>query len=118
MEQTRYVRNIFIGTNGLIIEDIIDYCNRSNKTGLILFLNFEKAFDTVEWPFMIEKLKAFNFGKDWKETIYNKPTCVIKNNGYFLENIAITRGIRQVCTIYAMIFVLVVEILALRIFFF
>ena len=67
---------------------------------------------------MIETLKAFNFGKDfinWIETIYHKPTCVNKNNGYFSENVDITRGIRQGCAISAMIFILVVEILVLRI---
>ena len=28
-----------------------------------MLVDFEKAFDTIEWSFLIETLKAFNFGE-------------------------------------------------------
>ena len=46
-EQTGYIRSRFIDTNARLIEDIIEYCNSFNKIGIILFLDFEKAFKTV-----------------------------------------------------------------------
>ena len=64
-EQTGYIRSRFIGTNARLIEDIIEYCDRFNKAGLILFLDFEKAFDTVEWSFMFKTLRAFKFGNSF-----------------------------------------------------
>ena len=116
-EQTGYIRSRFIGTNARLIEDVIEYCNRYNKAGLILFLDFEKAFDTVEWPFMFKTLEAFQFGEsfiNWIKTLYKNPECVIKNNGYLSDTINLSRGIRQGCAISAMIFILVVEILSIK----
>ena len=43
-EQTGYIRSQFIGATDRLIEDIIEYCNRFNKIGIILFLDFEKGF--------------------------------------------------------------------------
>ena len=117
-EQTGYIRKRFIGTNARLIEDVIEYCDRFHQNGLILFLDFEKAFDTVEWPFMMKTLKAFNFGQsfiNWMKTLYTNPSCKIKNNGHLSNVIDISRGIRQGCAISAMAFILVVEILSLRI---
>ena len=33
---------------------------------MIMFVNFEKAFDEVEWPSMFKILKAFNFGSNYR----------------------------------------------------
>ena len=46
--------------------------------------------------------------------MYNNPTCKVKNNGFLSEEIQISRGIRQGCALSAIIFILVVEILSLR----
>lgn len=116
-DQSAYIQSCFIGTNARLINDIMEYFNRFNTIGLILFLDFEKAFDTVEWTFIFETLKSFNFGNsfiNWIKTLYYKPTCVVKNNRYFLDIINLKRGIRQGWAISAMIFIIIIEILSIR----
>ena len=51
-EQTGYVKGRFIGQNIRLIEDVIDYCTQNNQNGAILFVDFKKAFDTLEIPFL------------------------------------------------------------------
>ena len=34
------------------------------KTGIAIFLDFWKAFDTIEWNHINAALKLFNFGPD------------------------------------------------------
>ena len=49
------------------------------------FLDFEKAFDSLEWDFMMKMLKQFNFGEEfiqWIKTLYYEPSIMIKNNGW------------------------------------
>ena len=60
--QTAYVKGRFIGLNARLILDIFDFCEENNYDGILLFLDFEKAFDSVEWNFLVKSLVKFNFG--------------------------------------------------------
>jgi len=89
-----------------------------DKSGILLAIDFKKAFDSLEWKFMVGVLKAFNFGSSfikWIETIYNSPEACIKNNGYLSNYFELSRGIRQGCPISALLFILSVELLAIKI---
>ena len=47
-EQSAYIKGRYIGENARIILDIFDHCTDNNSKGVLLFLDFEKAFDSVE----------------------------------------------------------------------
>ena len=116
--QTAYIKGRYIGENVRLIQDIYEYCETTNKPGLLLSLDFEKAFDSLEWPFMIEVLKKFNFGQKfirWVQILYCNPTMVFKNNGWISSAIKPSRGIRQGCPISAMLFIIAMEILGTKI---
>ena len=117
-DQSAYMKGRYMGTNIRLVSDIIEHYDMTNKSGILLMLDFQKAFDTIEWEFMFKTLHFFNFGPSfirWIQTIYNRPVACIKNNGYFSENFNISRGIRQGCPVSALMFILCVEILALKI---
>ena len=105
-------------TNNIrLVEDIIEYAEQFNTDGLLLFLDFKKAFDSLEWKFMIKTLRKFNFGEQfisWVETIYNESTLCIKNNGHISKSFSVYRGIKQGCPLSALLFILCVEIMALK----
>ena len=61
-DQNGYIKNRFIGFNIRQIQDIIDYAEDINLDGILLFLDFQKAFDSIEWNFMNMRLKKFGFG--------------------------------------------------------
>jgi hypothetical protein len=44
------------------IYDLMHYLEQHNKTGILLLVDFEKAFDSVEWKFLKKALSSFNFG--------------------------------------------------------
>ena len=44
------------------MDSIICYAKEKNTPGLLLFLDFEKAFDTIEWPIIRKALEYFDFG--------------------------------------------------------
>ena len=46
--QTAYVKGRFIGQNVRLITDVIDYTDEMQIPGIVLFLDFQKAFDNVE----------------------------------------------------------------------
>ena len=51
-DQTGFISGRFIGENTRMIYDTIHYCEEENKKGLLIILDFSKAFDTIEWPFI------------------------------------------------------------------
>jgi hypothetical protein len=57
--QKDFLAGRFIGENSRHLYDIIQYCNESNIPGLILLLDFEKAFDSVSWKFIFKVLTFF-----------------------------------------------------------
>ena len=117
-EQTGFIRKRFIGQNIRLIQDIIHISKFHHNAGIILFLDFEKAFDSIEWNFIFLTLKRMNFGENfinWIKTLYSNPTASIKNNGWKSRNFNLYRGVKQGCPISALLFTIAVEILASRI---
>ena len=56
-DQTGFLKGRFIGENiRLIADSVINFTAAKNIPGLLVFLDFEKAFDTIEWPFIHEDL--------------------------------------------------------------
>ena len=54
-------------------------------SGLLLFLDFEKAFATLEWPFIYKTFEHFGFGPsllNWLKVFYSNSESCILNNGW------------------------------------
>ena len=83
-----------------------------------MFLDFEKAFDTVEWSFIWKTLDSFNFGLSlisWIKLCYHNIESCVLNNGSASNYFAPERGVRQGCPLSPYIFVLCAELLANKI---
>ena len=117
-DQTGYIKGRYIGENVRLISDIISYTAAKNLPGLAVFLDFEKAFDSIEWNFLFKVLDKLNFGpdfKNWIQTFYSNTTSCVTNNGYASDFFKLERGVRQGCPLSGTLFVLGIEILALAI---
>ena len=58
-EQTGFLKGIYIDENTRFIYVLKNYTEQNNIPGLLLLIDFEKAFD---WSFIQKALKNFNFG--------------------------------------------------------
>ncbi len=117
-EQSAYIKGRFIGENIRFLLDIIEYCDKFNDPGILLFLDFQKAFDSINWQFIEIVLDKFGFQKefiDWFKTLYKNPITHVKINNTLSKGITIKRGIKQGCPLSALIFILCTEILCLAV---
>ena len=91
--------------------------NKNDDTAAFIFLDQEKAFDRVNHNFLYKTMAAFGIGETfikWVSTIYSNATSVLSINGFFSDKIALKRGVRQGCPLSALLYVLVIEVLAIQ----
>ena len=84
-DQTGFLKGRFIGENIRLIDSIINYTNTEQIPGLLLFIDFEKAINTIEWSFIEKTLKYFNFGTSlvtWIKLFYRDTSSCVQNNGW------------------------------------
>ena len=114
--QTGFLQNRFIGECTRLIYDIMNNCENKNIDGLLMLIDFEKAFDSVSWKFLYKTLNFFNFGEDiisWIKVFNNDITAYIMQCGFLSEPFKIQRGCRQGDPIASYLFLLCGQILYL-----
>ena len=75
ISQVAYIKDRYIGCNIRLVEDIIELFDSCNKGAVLMMLDFQKAFDSLEWNFLFNVLKRFNFGDSFIQWV-KKMYCV------------------------------------------
>jgi hypothetical protein len=117
-DQVAYLKDRYIGQNIRLIFDIMEHTKDNNMPGILTFLDFEKAFDTINWDVIQDALNTFGFGnyiRKWVKTIYNNTEACVTNNGFSSTYFNLERGVRQGCPLSAYLFIMVVELLSNKI---
>lgn len=95
-----------------LLKDIVDNADHSNVSAAVLSPDQEKAFDRVDWQFMLRVLESMNFGPSfcsWVHLLYTTLfSCVLVNN-HVSELFPVTGGVRQGCPLSPLLYILVVE---------
>ena len=114
-DQKGFINGRIIGENTRLIFDIINKHSASDLHELIVLINFEKAFDSLSWEFILKVLGLFYFIEkviSWVRSLQSNSTSKILQNGNLSETIHPGRGCRQGDLIYPYLFVLAAEFLA------
>ena len=86
------------------------------KDGLLLLIDFEKAFDSVSWSFLYKAFKFFNFSEGIisRLKLFNNDIKVyVSQCGLLSTPVSIQRGCRQGDPIASYVFLVCAEILAI-----
>lgn len=113
--QSGFMKGRHICNNLRLILDLIDYSHLLNDDNLILFLDFNKAFDTVEHNFIFATLEYFKFGTFFRKaitTLYTDCSSSVKMSHGTSNRFFLSRGIRQGCPISPFLFLLVTQVLS------
>ena len=116
-DQTGFMKNHYVSRNLTELLTVIDYWHINNIQGIVTSVDFEKAFDTVSWTAMERILFAFNFGDTFVKNVmlcYRDFNVNIGNNGHFTQTLQIERGNKQGCPLSALMFLLVIEVISLK----
>ena len=87
-DQTGFIKGRYIGENLRLISDVMEYTKMEELTGVLVSLDFKKAFDTLKWQFIKSVLNLFNFGESVRQW-----TSVFYTN---VENAVLITGLRRI----------------------
>ena len=82
---------------------------------MILSIDAEKAFDKIQYPFLIKTLQKVGITGTYLniiKAIYDKPTMNILLNGEKLKEFPLRSGTGQGCPLLPLLFNIVLEVLA------
>ena len=100
-----------------MLRDFVQLANTENLESAFIFLDQEKAFDRVNHAFLYKTMRAFGIGPvfiHWIRLIYSNATTRVEVNGFLSKNIPLRRGVRQGCPLSPLLYVHIIEILALQ----
>ena len=98
----------YIDENIRKIVEIIEYSEIEDEPGVLISIDFEKAFDGLEWDFIFKTLKYFDFGDhfiDLVKLLYTDAKRCCMNNGWASEYFSLG------CPLSPYLFILCAEIL-------
>ena len=95
-----------------LLADVVNLAHRSNTGAALISLDQEKAFDRVDWSYMLRVLEVMNFGesyRSWVQLLYTDIYSQVLVNDYCSDLFPVTRGVRQGCPLSPLLYVLVAE---------
>ena len=112
--QTGFIKGRYIGESIRLVYDIINYCDTSNKTGLLMLIDFEKAFDSISWKFIYKVLEFFKFPDSyikWIKLLNTSSVAAVMQVGVKSDFLKIERGCKQGDPIAPYLFILCGQIM-------
>lgn len=113
--QSAFIKNRQMSDCIIITTEVFTALKAKKYRGVIIKLDFAKAFDTVNWNFVFHVLQMMNFDErwiSWIKAMYKASKISVLVNGAPTDEFASSRGLRQGDSLSPLMFNLVGEVLS------
>ena len=101
--------------NNHLLHEVVHKINHRGLGGAVLSLDQEKAFDRVDWSYLLRVLHRMNFGdsfRQWVSLFYTKISSSVLINSERSDSFFVSRGVRQGCPLSPLLYIIISETLA------
>ena len=112
--QTRFIKGRSIIDNVFLAFETMDWAVESQQPMVMLLLDFEKAYDRVEWKFLEGTMQALGFDGQWilwTRALYQDSWCSVRINGATSAPFKLTRSVRQGCPLAPFLYLFIADCL-------
>ena len=116
--QKGYIKGRSISDTIRIIDDFLNISNHAKTPGLLVSIDFRKAFDSIEKQGILSTLKKFNFGNtfiSYIDVLLKDTQGCVRNGGWHSGWFETQRGVKQGCCLSPYLFLLVAELMSIKI---
>jgi hypothetical protein len=113
--QTAFIPGRFILDGVIILHEVLHEVKKTHQSGIILKLDFEKAYDKVQWSFLFDVLQKKGFDDKWIKWIKSATIdgrVAININGEIDQYFKTFRGVRQGDPLSPLLFNIVADALS------
>ena len=114
--QCGFVQGRYIGECTRLVYDVLSYTEDMQIPGMLVLLDFQKAFDSISWTFIYKTLSFLGFSQNflkWIKLFNTEIKARVIQSGYLSDPFSIQCGCRQGDPISAYIFILAAQVLTL-----
>ena len=117
IEQSTYIEARSILDGPLIINELVTWSKKNKKKVFIFKIDFDKAFDSLNWGFLDSVLEQMGFSmkrRRWIKGCLKTGIASVLVNGSATKEFVIRRGVRQGDPLAPFIFILSMETLSIK----
>lgn len=112
--QAGYVPGRHIGSNVLALQLLPHHLAAAGRSGVVVFLDTRKAFDTIDRGFLLSVMEAVGVGprfRAWVALLLGDTRACSVLNGYVSARVRFRAGVRQGCPLSPLLYLFVGEAL-------
>ena len=117
-EQTCGIPDRTIFSNLFTIREIITYSSTKKIKSYLMSIDQERAFDKVDRDFLYKIMKKLGYSDifiNFIKKLYKNTSSIISNNGFHSDPFALSRGVRQGCSLSLLLYIINGEVINLNI---
>ena len=68
-EKIGFIKSKYILDNIIVVWEGMEWAHKSKQKAIFLKIDFAKAYDRIEWPFLLGMLQALRFGPNFIQSM-------------------------------------------------